>query len=72
MFSKLNVKCVGLQLISVIYELCAGLDLTRRWGGQADRDADVLVLIVTPDCAWCRKVEPTWKQLAKKVVGTIQ
>ena len=31
------------------------------------RDADVLVLVETPDCVWCDKVKPTWKKLARKL-----
>ena len=31
------------------------------------RDADVLVLVETPDCVWCHKMHPAWKKLAGKL-----
>ena len=34
------------------------------------RDADVLILVEMPDCSWCAKAHPAWRQLAAKLGKT--
>jgi|TARA_B110000305_G_scaffold223294_1_gene267706 LysM repeat protein len=32
---------------------------------QGLRDVDVMLLVETPECEWCAKLRPTWRQLAE-------